>query len=562
MPIATSSSRLAGFFLSRSILTEAEWENMSAVAAEQQKNVLNVLLAAKKVTTAQAHEAMAYERGWRYEDLSATGEIPDEIIDLVTPELARQHKFVPIRIEQGKLYVATANPNDIAAERVVAQKSGYDVELVYSPSPDVERAVGHYYSLQAEARKNGERATASLASEVAREAMTVTRDVGNIVDVLDSILEAAIVAGASDIHLEPEENRLRIRYSIDGVPRDFGEQSLAVGPRVLSLIKTRAGLDSADLRNQDGVLDHYFQNKNYNLRVAVLPTYFGQSITLRVGQDEVIPLDRIGYSPLNAKLYREILRSPSGGIIHTGPMGSGKTLGLMAAVDEYIKQGHKIVSLEDPVEVRMPSGITQVSINRASDMDWEQVMPTVLRFAAKVLLLGEINRKEIAHVAIEAALTGHLLLSTLHTIDAPGAIIRLREMGLQPSVLADALRGVVAQRLPRKLCSCKVRVKPTEQNIRDFRLTPAIIQGTEWWGANPSGCERCSGIGFKGRMPIHEILTFPTEIRDMVSDNESTRAIAQKARELGMTSLRDDGLYRVREGLTSLDEVRSHIIID
>jgi type IV pilus assembly protein PilB len=559
------SLRLARHFTSTGIFTPEDWAQLAAQAERDNKNVLHVLndlVQSRRITGEQAYEAYAYDRGWSYEDLGATGEIPDEIIDLVPAPLGREHKIVPVRLDNETLVVATQDPNNQTVERLVQRESKRAVRLVYSPRDAVERAVGHYYSLQSEARKKGEVATASLASESSAAAMTVTRDVGEIVDVLDSILDGAITVGASDIHLEPEETRLRVRYSIDGVPREQPPQSLTISPRVLSLIKTRAGLDSSDLRNQDGVINHYFQNKNYDLRVAVLPAQWGQSITLRIGGEKIMDLSEIGFSPANGQIYRRALEEASGGIISTGPMGSGKTSLNLSALKEFIEQGYKIVTLEDPVEMRLPAGVTQVSINPAQDMDWTDVMPTVLRSAAKVLFLGEINKKDIAHLAIEAALTGHLMLSTLHTNDAPGAVVRLREMGIRPSVLADSLRCVVAQRLPRRLCSCKIATTPSERNIRDFRLDPSQIGGTQWFAARPGGCEVCHGIGYKGRLPIHEIMTFPREIRDMITDDVPNRILLEKVRELGMPPLSADGLFRATTGETSLDEVRRHIIID
>lgn len=212
--------------------------------------------------------------------------------------------------------------------------------------------------------------------------------------------------------------------------------------------------------------------------------------------------------------------------------------------------------------MKFADGVTQVSINEAQGLTWQGAMETVLRSAASVLFVGEINKEEVAHTAINAALTGHLVLSTLHTNDAPGAVVRLREMGIRASVLSDSLRAVCAQRLPRTLCSCKVLVRPSQDMIKDFRLSSEELAANEWFGPSEHGCQNCSGMGYRGRSPIHELMTFPRAVRELIMEDAPNSVISRAARDAGMLTLQDDGLNKVRAGMTSLEELRSHILID
>lgn len=556
-----SEERIRSFLTDREIISDHQW--MEAVnQAAGQANPLAILTRTRQVKPAQAHEAYAYSRGWDYQNVLEHAEIAPDIIDLLDAANARNMNILPLRVNaSGDLVVACAQP-DLNKRKEIRGLVNRTVELVYAPEADLKAMVGHHYSTSAEAAKMGKAAAASVG--VDRRAAADVDPESEIVSTLNVILEGALRGNASDIHLEPAAGALTVRYSIDGQLRTEPNQPINIASRIASLIKTRAKLNSGSLISQSGAFSHAYSGKVYDIRVAVMPTHYGESITMRMGADKIRPMADMGFSTDAEVKWRKSLAQPNGIILAVGPMGSGKTSLSYASLGEYLGQGRKIVSLENPVELKIPTGITQVSINEAQGMTWETAMADVLRMAASVLFVGEINRKEIAHTAVEAALTGHLVLSTLHTNDAPGAVVRLREMGLRPSVLSDAMRAVCAQRLPALLCpDCKILTPPTDELIREFNLSPEVIADTEWFGpASEKDCATCRNNRYKGRIPIHELMTFPREIRELISDDAPGAVITRAAKEQGMVTLQEDGIAKVRAGLTSLAEVRRHILID
>lgn len=556
-----SEERIRSYLTGRGIIDDAQWLEAVNQAAGQ-KNPLAVLARQNLVQPSQAHAAYAYSRGWEYQDVLELGDIPSEVIDLLDAGSARELNILPIRLTpSGDLVVACALP-DLNKRKEIRGLVNRTVELVYAPANDLRAVVGQYYSTSAEAMKIGKAAAATMV--VNRTAEVDVDPESQIVSTLNVILEGALRWGASDIHLEPAAGALTVRYSIDGQLRTEPNQPINIAPRISSLIKTRAKLNSGALVSQSGAFSHSYGGRVYDIRVAVMPTHFGESITMRMGADKIRPLAEVGFSPEAESKWRRSLSQPNGLILAVGPMGSGKTTLSYASLGEYLGQQRKIVSLENPVELKIPHGITQVGINEAQGMTWEVAMADVLRMAASVLFVGEINRREIAHTAVEAALTGHLVLSTLHTNDAPGAVVRLREMGLRPSVLADSMRAVCAQRLPAMLCQeCKVATRPTDDLIRDFNLSPEDLENTEWFGPGETkDCSACGNTRYKGRLPIHELMTFPAAIRELIQNDAPGSVIAAAARNDGMVTLRDDGLEKARQGLTSLAEIRRHILID
>lgn len=565
-----ATSRLETHFVQQEILTAGEFAAAETNAAAQGQNILAFLKSQGRISHEQTCEAFAFLKGWTYKPLRDDTVIPGDVIGLLEFQLARKLNVVPVALDGEDLTVACVNPFDVNVTKQLQSKTGKNITAVYSSTNELTRAVGRFYSASIEAQQVGKAAAKEVTTEAAlsnRPSFVVTGDEGNIVNTLDAIIEGALEAGASDIHLEPASTHLTVRYSVDGKLRNEPDQPRELAPRLSGLIKTRARLSSSELVNQDGAISHEYKGKTYDIRVAVLPAAWGESITLRMGASEAWKLGQIGFSDDTEAQWRRSINQPNGICLAVGPMGSGKTSLHYASLDALMGQGRKIVSLENPVEMKLPSGMTQVSINEAQGLTWDGGMETVLRSAASVLFVGEINKDAIAHTAVTAAITGHMVLSTLHTNDAPGAVLRLREMGLRPSVLADSMRAVCAQRLPRRLCKCKVVSPPSQDMIRDFKLTGEDLRAVDpatgasiWYG--PKGCPECNGTGYKGRLPIHELMTFPRHIRDLITEDVPNRVLADAARADGMLTLQDDGLLKVRAGLTSLDEVRSHILID
>ncbi|MET4143735.1 ATPase, T2SS/T4P/T4SS family [Arthrobacter sp. UYCo732] len=570
---ALTTTRLETYFVTRNILTAEEFGAAEVNAAAQGLKVLAFLRKQERITHQQASGAHAFQYGWTYQPLDDDLVLSEDLINLLEFQVARKFNVIPISLDGDDLTVACVNPLDVNVTKQLQTKTGKNIVPVYSSSNELTRAVGKFYSTSIEAALAGKAAAKEVSTEAAkayRPSLVVAGDEGNIVNTLDAILEGALEAGASDIHLEPASTHLTVRYSVDGKLRNEPHQPKELAPRLAGLIKTRARLSSSELTNQDGAISHEYKGKIYDLRVAVLPAVWGEAITLRMGASEAWKLSQIGFAEDTEAKWRRSINQPNGICLAVGPMGSGKTSLHYASLDALMGQGRKIVSLENPVEMKLASGMTQVSINEGQGLTWDGGMETVLRSAASVLFVGEINKDAIAHTAVTAAITGHLVLSTLHTNDAPGAVLRLREMGLRPSVLADSMRAVCAQRLPRRLCvHCKVITVPDRDMIVDFKLTHEDLAEVDpatgksiWYGPSEHGCRECNGIGYKGRLPIHELMTFPRRIRDLITEDVPNRVLAEAAKENGMLTLQDDGLLKVREGLTSLAEVRSHILID
>lgn len=564
--MAVAVDRLGSYLTERTAYVDPDQYN-AALAASKANGVavLTLLVQHSLLQPGQAYEAMAYERGWKYHPLPEDAEVPEDLVSLIPPADARELNVVPVgRKDNGFVIVAMVNPDDHNTTKRLQGIIGSPVSPVFSSKTELARTVRRYYSTSVEASSIGQRAAAEVKQQTAGAKGKVLSDGesdGEMASILKVIVDGALEAGASDIHLDPGLDFLYVRYTIDGKLHQEPEQPVDIARNLAGLVKVRALLQSTDLRTQNGVMTHVFKGRSIELRVAVMPAAYGESITLRIGSGSIKPLSSIGFTPAREAAWRNALAQPNGLVLAVGPMGCGKTSLNYASIGVLIDENRKIVSLEKPIELKIPQGVTQTEINPAQGLNWSDGMSTVLRMAASVLNIGEINEPEVANTVVEAALSGHLVLSTLHTNDAPGAVIRLREMGIRPSVLADTLRAVCSQRLPRLLCSCKVVVKPTEQQIQDFRLTPEVIAGTEWFGPREYGCQLCRGIGFKGRTPIHELMTFNEEVHDLIAADAPNREIAKAARANGMKSLREDGVDKARAGVTSLGELRSHIVI-
>lgn len=570
-----SNSRLAGHLTSKGAISMEDYLRFEEIAVREGRPVLSVLVNNKAITMRQGYEAQAFGKGWTFFALGEDHQVPLELVDLIDPQTGRDMMVLPVGLENNVLKVATANPSDLTAKAKLHGLTGHTIDFVFAPKEELKRAVDHHYSIDVEMEKKGAKATEALASEQRRLAIntTVGADEGEIVDLLNTIIEGGIAAGSSDIHLEPGATGLDIRYEIDGVEyRQKQKPKPELAARLAALIKTRAEMQSSTLFPQDGAIRHYFESQGrfYDLRVAVLPAVWGESITLRVASDKVRELSTVHFSPGLGDAWNRSIHQPNGVVMCVGPMGSGKTQLLMGSALKLRELGKKMISLEAPVEVRLPWGMTQVPVRPGRGLEWDAAMPTVLRSGGKVLLMGEINHETVAQETMKAAQTGHLVLTTLHTNDAPGSLIRLQELGIKNSILADTMRAVCAQRLPRTLCQhCKVPTMPSREQVMDFKLTDEDLAATDpetgksvWFGPSANGCPHCKGLSYSGRIPIHELMVFNRGVRDLILEGATLPKITAAARESGMRTLQEDGVLKVKSGMTSLTELRRHIVID
>jgi type IV pilus assembly protein PilB len=370
------------------------------------------------------------------------------------------------------------------------------------------------------------------------------------------VLLMGIKDRASDIHFEPFEEEYKLRYRCDGVMYELVPPPRHLAPAISSRIKVMANLDIAERRlPQDGRIELNVGGNPVDLRVSVLPTMFGESVVIRVLDRTVVQLDldRLGMDPDTLSKFRELIRKPNGIILVTGPTGSGKSTTLYSALNELNDVTEKIITTEDPIEYDL-DGIVQVPINPDIGVTFANVLRAILRHDPDKIMVGEIRDVETAQIAVQAALTGHLVLSTLHTNDAPSTVTRLRDMGVEPYLITATLEGVLAQRLVRRICpDCRTEYEPSKELLMELNLTPEQVQGKKFYYGR--GCERCNNTGFKGRTGIFELLVMNDTIRDLVANNASTDAIRQAARKAGMKTLREAGLQALFSGITTIEEV-------
>lgn len=501
--------------------------------------------------------------GWTYFELDNSPKIPFDILERMPAELVRSTRTVPVDRVQTTLLVATTNPEDHGLRNSIMAATGGPVELVLSTSRGIKKIIDLYYSTEVETSRHNDAAAkenVSIQVDDRAEDVSLATPVGRMLSV---IIEGALAAGEADIHIEPFADRVQVRYGSGMRLREANRLEKDLSQKLARLIKSKAELSSAEFLNQDGKIVHQYNGKSYDLRVAVLPCAWGESITMRMGQETAMALEDIGMRPDTYDRWTGELENNNGLFLATGPMGSGKSTLNYATAKHFAGSSRKIVSLEAPIEYRFDEWLTQVPVDHSRGMSWNNIMPTVLRSAAATIMLGEINHRDIAHTAVEAANTGHQVFSTLHTNDATGTIVRLREYGIQTSVLADVLRAICAQRIPWMLCPrCKVEEAPRQKLVDGFGIDNQTLAAGKWFSAGPDGCEHCGHTGMKGRRPIHELMTFGGNVREAILDDRPRKEITLAAKSEGMRTLRDEGLELAMSGVTSLSEIRKHIILD
>jgi type IV pilus assembly protein PilB len=388
------------------------------------------------------------------------------------------------------------------------------------------------------------------------ESLQELQDAAPVRKLINMVLLMGIKDRASDIHFEPFEEEYKLRYRCDGVMYELVPPPRHLAPAISSRIKVMANLDIAERRlPQDGRIELNVGGNPVDLRVSVLPTMFGESVVIRVLDRTVVQLDldRLGMDPDTLSKFRELIRKPNGIILVTGPTGCGKSTTLYSALNELNDVTEKIITTEDPIEYDL-DGIVQVPINPDIGVTFANVLRAILRHDPDKIMVGEIRDVETAQIAVQAALTGHLVLSTLHTNDAPSTVTRLRDMGVEPYLITATLEGVLAQRLVRRICpDCRTEYEPSKELLMELNLTPEQVQGKKFYYGR--GCERCNNTGFKGRTGIFELLVMNDTIRDLVANNASTDAIRQAARKAGMKTLREAGLHALFSGITTIEEV-------
>ena len=549
--------QLGDILLESGLLTP---EQLAAAVEEQRRlgrSLGRVLVDLGVLTESQLVAALAAQIGLRFVDLTEHPIDPSAVTS-VPEAVCRRHVALPIGYEDGKLLVAMADPANVVALDDVRSLTGRDVRPVVATKPDVLAAIDR--AQRADVELDDLTTALDLAAGQAGDAHAA--DVSGVADApvvkfVNALIAQALADRASDIHLEPTERELRVRFRIDGVLHEVMRPPGGISAGVASRLKIMADLDIAERRlPQDGRLSLTVQGKQVDLRVATLPTVWGEKVVLRLldNSTAMLRLTELGFGEQNLEIWSRSSARPYGMCLVTGPTGSGKSTTLYATLNVVSRPEVNVITVEDPVEYRLP-GINQVQTNAKAGLTFARALRSILRSDPDVLLLGEIRDHETAQIAVEAALTGHLVLSTLHTNDAPSAISRLTEMGIEPFLVGSALDCVLAQRLARRLCTrCKQPYTPSPEAVREHGLTPA--EGEPWPRLfRPGGCRACASTGYSGRLSLHEVMAITEDIERLAVQRAPSLAIAEVARAQGMTTLREDGLRKVLAGLTSVEEV-------
>jgi type IV pilus assembly protein PilB len=490
--------------------------------------------------------------------------VPEEVVDLLPESVARENTIFPIGEAGGTLRIATCDPTDMDAQEKLRFILNREIEMALAVREQIVEAINRHYGLS-----DGESAdsmlqeftdtaidfTETAVEQAAAAAQEETSD-APVVKLVNLIITEAVQLRASDIHIEPFEDRVRIRYRIDGrlVERDNPPRRLLGA--ILSRLKILAKLDIAERRRpQDGRIKLTADGKDYDLRVSVLPTNHGQSVVMRIlDKDNIkVGIRQLGLADADFRQFKNLIRRPNGIILVTGPTGSGKTTTLYASLNELNRPDTKIITAEDPVEYYL-AGINQVEIKHQIGLDFARVIRAMLRQAPNVILVGEMRDTETAQMGIQASLTGHLVFSTLHTNDAPGAITRMIDMGVPAYLVASSVIAVLAQRLVRVNCpKCKQPYQPLDTQIEAAGITPEMLEGATFMRGR--GCSHCTKSGYKGRLGIFELMVMTNKIRELAFQGAATQEIRRAAISQGMKVMFEDGVGKALRGITTLDEV-------
>ncbi|MBR7144962.1 MAG: Flp pilus assembly complex ATPase component TadA [Lentisphaeria bacterium] len=523
-------------------------------------SIVDALVTKKVVSEADITMLLAQEYGLEMVDLH-NYTIPPEVVDALPADLAVTYNVVPVMKHDDLLTVAMSDPSAMDVVDALRYRLNCDVEAVVATQDQIDQQLDTHYRTAASAMEGlmtqlGEEAGMMEKVDAIAADQSLDDDDAPIIKLVTGVIIDAYRMGASDIHMEPMEKYYRVRYRVDGVLREMDSPPKFLQANLTSRLKIMARLDITEKRiPQDGRINMSVGEKDIDLRVSSIPTTHGESIVMRILDKSSIQLDvpKLGFYADDMVLINRILSMPDGIFLVTGPTGSGKTTSLYAFLNTINTVSRKIITVEDPVEYQLP-GINQVQVDRYVNMTFAAALRAILRQAPNIVMIGEIRDVETAEIAINAALTGHLVFSTLHTNDAPGAITRLVDMGVKAFLVASAVRAIMAQRLLRRVCKhCAQDYVPNEVEKHLLGLSDEYVATHTF--KKGKGCSSCGKTGYKGRIGIYEICMLDNDITELVYRNEPTQVIREAARRNGMHSLRDDALRKAEAGISTLEEV-------
>jgi type IV pilus assembly protein PilB len=556
-----NEKQVAELFVEQHVLQPSQAEDVLTEANLNGKTIVQAMVDGGFVDESGFYQTIAEAIGAEYVDLREK-EIPPAILKLVPSGLARLHRALPIAFTGNILRVALADPLDSHAAEDLRFALGKDVEVVVAPSEQVDHRIKEYYgtdtaSMEEVLKQLGEAGDLlQLRGDESAAAVEAEANATPIIRFVDLILYQAIQDRASDIHFEPFENEFKIRYRVDGALYEMSPPPRHLALPVISRVKVMANMNIAERRlPQDGRIQKNIAGRQVDLRVSTLPTQFGESVVLRVLDRSTVNLDleMLGMPDYVHNYILEIINRPNGIFIATGPTGSGKTTTLYSCLRKINTIDSKLLTAEEPVEYDL-EGIVQVPVNEGIGLTFARVLRAFLRQDPDRIMIGETRDLETAQIAIQASLTGHLVFTTLHTNDAPGAITRLIDMGVEPFLISATLEAVLGQRLLRSICpNCRAAYKPNESLLAQLQLSKRDIGDRKFFYGK--GCEACNDTGYKGRKGIYELMKITDPLRELINERAPTVVLKQKAVELGMVTLRQDGVRSIFAGDTTIEEV-------
>ncbi len=535
-------------------------------AQESGVGLVDLMLANKVVRPADVTQAKAAHFGAEVVNLNDL-KIEDDVIATVPRHIARKYRVVPVYKHENALTVALADPSDLDTIDSLQHLLHMDITLQVASDADIEAALSKYYAERGggggiasdprykEAIEDLTREHVEIQQAAAGDGGEVAAD-APLIKLVNSMIIEAFKLRASDIHLEPLDKKFRVRYRIDGMLHEMKAPPKRLQAAIISRLKIQSNMSISEHRiPQDGRIQTNVGNKLIDLRVSCLPTNHGESIVMRILDKEGLRLGlpELGFFTDDQQTFERLIGLPDGILLVTGPTGSGKTTTLYSCLHFINRPDRKIITVEDPVEYIL-AGINQVQVNETVGLTFSAALRSILRQAPNVIMIGEIRDLETASIAINASLTGHLVFSTLHTNDAPSAVTRLIDIGVKPFLVASSTRGLMAQRLVRKVCKqCAAPYVPTPDEMRQLNLDASNSQGATFMRGK--GCGNCSNTGFRGRFGIFEIFVIDDDARKLIYEKVSSSVLRTRAREMGMRTLREDGIRKVLAGLTTPDEV-------
>ena len=523
---------------------------------QEGETTLDILMQTGAVTEDDVLAMIAAQFGMEYVHVNADA-IDPAVKEIIPNEVARKYGVVPVFATEGSVTVALSDPMGYDTVDSLRYVLNMNVDAVVAPRAEVKAAVDKLYPESFEARYGVDGASIDLEEKMHDDGTSDATDTdAPVIRLVSMIIMEACKMHASDIHLEPMERHFRVRYRIDGVLRQMENPPKRLQAAILSRVKIMSNMKISEKRiPQDGRIQVKVQGRDLDLRVSSVPTNHGESIVMRIldKTNLSLGLPQLGFLSDDQNKFERLIKLPDGVLLVTGPTGSGKTTTLYACLGQINLPDRKIITVEDPVEYQM-SGINQVQVNKDVGLDFTSALRSILRQAPNIVMIGEIRDHETADIAMEAALTGHLVFSTLHTNDAPSAVTRLLDIGVKPFLVASAVRAAMAQRLVRAICNnCRAEYTPTEREIKMLgAISKNVVSGKMYKG---TGCATCSQSGYKGRKGIFEIFQIDDTIQRLIFDHSPATVLRARAREMGMRTLREDGLLKIASGMTTLEEI-------